>query len=163
MVGWAPFSPSLTAPDAEPELLFAIDRYDAGNVVAACISRACIDGNEDPRLVGFYFVGDAPRIYYIDEEAKLPQRSIDAALPEGNFNSIHDRAADDRFIVIHSTGSREPGRYYLLTGKRQLRLIGRATAVEPEQIGDSPVVWCEARDGMLLNAVPTLRRLTLRV
>lgn len=146
----------MTAPDAEPELLFAIDRYDAGNVVTACISQACIDGDEDPRLVGFYYTGDAPEIYYIDEEAELLQRSIDAALPPDNFNSIHDRAADDRFIVIQSTGPREPGRYYLLTDKRQLQLIGRTTAVEPEQIGDSRVVWYEARDGMLLNAVLTL-------
>lgn len=146
----------MTAPDAEPELLFAIDRYDAGNVVTACISQSCIDGDEDPRLVGFYFVGDAPQIYYIDEEAELLQRSIDAALPPGNFNSIHDRAADDRFIVIQSTGPREPGRYYLLTDKQELQLIGRTTAVEPEQIGDSRVVWYEARDGMLLNAVLTL-------
>ena len=146
----------MTAPDVEPELLFAIDRYDAGNVVTACISQACIDGDEDPRLVGFYFVGDAPQIYYIDEEAELLQRSIDAALPPGNFNSIHDRAADDKFIVIQSTGPSEPGRYYLLTDKRQLQLIGRTTAVEPEQIGDSRVVWYEARDGMMLNAVLTL-------
>ena len=108
----------MTAPDTQPELLFAVDRYDAGNVVTACISQACIDGDEDPRLVGFYFLGDAPRIYYIDEDAELLQRSIDAALPAGNFNSIHDRAAEDKYIVIHSTGPREPGRYYLLTDKQ---------------------------------------------
>ena len=146
----------MTMPDAEPELLFGIDRYDAGNVVTACISQTCIDGDEDPRLVGFYFVGDAPQVYYVDEEAELLQRSIDAALPQGNFNSIHDRAADDKYIVIHSTGPREPGSYYLLTEKQQLQLLGQTTAIEPQQLGESRVVWYEARDGMLLNAVLTL-------
>ena len=146
----------MTMPDAEPELLFGIDRYDAGNVVTACISQTCIDGEEDPRLVGFYFVGDAPQVYYVDEEAELLQRSIDAALPQGNFNSIHDRAADDKYIVIHSTGPREPGSYYLLTEKQQLQLLGQTTAIEPQQLGESRVVWYEARDGMLLNAVLTL-------
>lgn len=146
----------MTTPDAEPELLFAVDRYDAGNVVTACISQACIDGDEDPRLVGFYFVGDAPQIYYVDEEAELLQRSIDAALPGDNLNVIHDRAADDKFIVIHSTGPREPGRYYLLTDKQQMQLLGQTTAIEPDQLGESRVVWYEARDGMLLNAVLTL-------
>ena len=146
----------MTAPEAEAELLFAIDRFDAGNVVTACISQACIDGDEDPRLVGFYYIGDAPTIYYVDEEAERLQRSIDSALPAGNFNAIHDRAADDKYIVIRSTGPKEPGRYYLLTDKRQLQLLGQTTAVEPEQLGDSQVVWFEARDGMLLNAVLTL-------
>ena len=146
----------MTMPDAEPELLFGIDRYDAGNVVTACISQTCIDGEEDPRLVGFYFVGDSPQVYYVDEEAELLQRSIDAALPQGNFNSIHDRAADDKYIVIHSTGPREPGSYYLLTEKQELQLLGRTTAIEPQQLGESRVVWYEARDGMLLNAVLTL-------
>ena len=146
----------MTTPEAAPELLFAIDRYDVGNVVTACISRACIDGEEDPRLVGFYFVGDAPRIYYIDDAAELLQRSIDKALPPDNFNAIHDRAADDKYIVIHSTGPKEPGRYYLLTDKQQLQLLGQTTAIEREQLGESRVIWYEARDGMLLNAVLTL-------
>jgi len=146
----------MTAPEAEAELLFAIDRFDAGNVVTACISQACIDGDEDPRLVGFYYIGDAPTIYYVDEEAGRLQRSIDGALPAGTFNAIRDRAADDKYIVIRSTGPKEPGRYYLLTDKRQLQLLGQTTAVEPEQLGDSQVVWFEARDGMLLNAVLTL-------
>ena len=146
----------MTTPEAAPELLFAIDRYDVGNVVTACISRACIDGEEDPRLVGFYFVGDAPRIYYTDDAAELLQRSIDKALPPDNFNAIHDRAADDKYIVIHSTGPKEPGRYYLLTDKQQLQLLGQTTAIEREQLGESRVIWYEARDGMLLNAVLTL-------
>ncbi len=146
----------MTAPEAEPELLFAIDRYDAGGVVTACISQACIDGDEDPRLVGFQYTGDAPEIYYIDEEAEGLQRSIDAVLPADNFNAIHDRAADDKYIVIHSTGPKEPGRYYLLTDKQQLQLLGQTTAIESGQLGESRVVWYEARDGMLLNAVLTL-------
>ena len=146
----------MTLPEAAPELLFAIDRYDASGVVTACISQACIKGDEDPALVGFRYTGDAPQIYYIDEAAALLQRTIDAALPAGNFNAIIDRAAEDRLIVIRSTGPTEPGRYYLLTDKQQMQLIGRTTAIEPEQLGISSVLWYQARDGMLLNAVLTL-------
>ena len=146
----------LASPDAEPELLFATDRYDASNVVTACISEACVDGDEDPRVVGFSYVGDAPTIYYIDEEAATLQQSIDAALPSENFNRIHDRAADDKYIIIHSTGPREPGRYYLLTDKTSLQLLAAASAIEPGQLGERRVVWYEARDGMRLNAVLTL-------
>ena len=40
-------------PQSEPELLFAINRYDARDIVRACISQECVDGDEDPQLVGF--------------------------------------------------------------------------------------------------------------
>ena len=143
-------------PQAEPELLFATNRYDAGDIVRACISQACVDGDEPPQLVGFYYVGDGPRIHYIDETAAALQQSIDAALPPGNFNRIHDRAAQDKYIIVRSMGPREPGRYYLLEDKSSIRLLGRAAPLEPEQLGERKVVWYEARDGMKLNAVLTL-------
>ena len=143
-------------PQAEPELLFATNRYDAGDIVRACISQACVDGDEPPQLVGFYYVGDAPRIHYIDETAAALQQSIDAALPPGNFNKIHDRAAQDKYIIVRAMGPREPGRYYLLEDKSRIRLLGRAAPLEPEQLGERKVVWYEARDGMKLNAVLTL-------
>ena len=146
----------MSRPNDEPELLFATDRYDAGSITTACISQKCINGEEDPYLVGFYYVGDAPKIYYIDEEAAALQQSIDAALPPGNFNKIHDRAANDKYIVIHSMGPREPGRWYLLRDRKHIQLIGRASAIEPEQLGERKSLWYEARDGMKLNAVLTL-------
>ena len=146
----------LSRPDADPELLFATDRYDAGGVVTACIAQTCVNGDEDPRLVGFYYVGDGPEIYYIDEDAAALQQAIDAALPAGTFNAIHDRAADDKYIVIRSMGSQEPGRYYLLRDRTNLQLLAATTAVEPEQLGERRVLWYEARDGMRLNAVLTL-------
>ena len=143
-------------PDAEPELLFAIDRYDAQDVVVACVSQECVDGDEDPPIVGFYYVGDGPSIYYVDEAAAALQASIDAALPAGNFNRIHDRAKEDKYIIIRSMGPQEPGRYYLLEDRSRLRLLGRASTIEPEQFGERKVIWYEARDGMKLNAVLTL-------
>ena len=146
----------LTRPDEEPELLFATDRYDAGSVVTACISQACVDGDEDPRLVGFSYVGDGATIYYIDEEAAALQESIDSALPAGSFNAIHDRAADDKYIVIRAVGPQEPGRFYLLRDRQNLQLLATSTAIEPEQLGERQVIWYEARDGMRLNAVLTL-------
>ena len=147
---------TISAPGCRPELLFATDRYDAGGVVTACIARACVDGDEDPRLVGFHYVGDGPEIYYIDEGAAALQQAIDAALPPGTFNAIHDRAADDKYIVIRSMGPQEPGRYYLLRDRTNLQLLAATTAVEPEQLGERRVLWYEARDGMRLNAVLTL-------
>ncbi len=143
-------------PEAEPELLFATNRYDAGDIVRACISQACVDGDEPSQLVGFYYVGDAPGIHYIDDDAAALQQSIDAALPPGNFNKIHDRAAQDKYIIVHAMGPREPGRYYLLEDKSRIRLLGRAATLEPEQLGERKVIWYEARDGMRLNAVLTL-------
>ena len=50
----------MNRPDAEPELLFATNRYDASDIKTACISQKCVDGEEDPQLVGFYYVGDGP-------------------------------------------------------------------------------------------------------
>ena len=143
-------------PEAEPELLFATNRYDARDIVTACISQKCVDGDEDPQLVGFYYVGDASRIHYIDEAAAALQQSIDAVLPSGNFNKIHDRAAQDKYIVVHSMGPREPGRYYLLRDRSRIQLLGKASPIEPEQLGERKVIWYEARDGMELNAVLTL-------
>ncbi len=143
-------------PEAEPELLFATNRYDASDIVRACISPACVDGAEPPQLVGFYYVGDAPTIHYIDPAAAALQQSIDAALPPGNFNKIHDRAAQDKYIIVHAMGPREPGRYYLLEDKSRIRLLGRAATLEPEQLGERKVIGYEARDGMKLNAVLTL-------
>ena len=143
-------------PEAEPELLFATNRYDARDIVTACISQKCVDGDEDPQLVGFYYVGDASRIHYIDEAAAALQQSIDAVLPSGNFNKIHDRAAQDKYIIVHSMGPREPGRYYLLRYRSRIQLLGKASPIEPEQLGERKVIWYEARDGMELNAVLTL-------
>ena len=123
-------------PEAEPELLFATNRYDATDVVTACISQECVDGDDDPQLVGFYYVGDSARIHYIDEAAAALQQSIDAALPTGNFNKIHDRAAQDKYIIIHSMGSREPGRYYLLRDRtRTYNFWARQPVIEPESTG----------------------------
>lgn len=150
------FQYDLADQDAVPELLFATDRYDAASVVTACISQACVNGDEDPGIVGFRYVGDAPTIYYIDEAAAALQRSIDAALPAGNFNRIHDRAADDNFIVIHSVGPREPGRYFLLTGLSEMQLLAATTAIGPEQLGERRAIRYEARDGMSIHAVLTL-------
>ena len=143
-------------PEAEPELLFATNRYDATDVVSACISQKCVDGDEDPKLVGFSYVGDSFRIHYIDEAAAALQQSIDTALPPGNFNEIHDRAAQDKYIIVHSMGPREPGRYYLLSDRSRIQLLGKAAAIEPEQLGERKIIWYEARDGMKLNAVLTL-------
>ncbi len=146
----------MNRPDAEPELLFATNRYDASDIKTACISQKCVDGEEDPQLVGFYYVGDGPRIHYIDEAAAALQQSIDAALPHGNFNNIHDRAAQDKYIIVHSMGPRDPGRYYLMRDRERIQLLGSASAIEPEQLGERKVLWYEARDGMKINAVLTL-------
>ena len=143
-------------PQAEPDLLFAINRYDARDIVRACISQECVDGDEDPQLVGFSYVGDAYTIHYIDETAAALQTSIDAALPPGNFNRILDRAAQDKYIIVHSMGPREPGRYYLLRDKSRIQLLGTASAIDPEQLGERKSIWYEARDGMKINAVLTL-------
>ena len=143
-------------PEAEPELLFATNRYDAKDVVTACISQECVDGEDDPQLVGFYYVGDASRIHYIDETAATLQQSIDAVLSQGNFNKIHDRAAQDKYIIIHAMGPKEPGRYYLLRDRQRVQLLGRASTIDPEQLGERKVIWYEARDGMKINAVLTL-------
>ena len=150
------FQYDLSRPDDEPELLFATDRYDAAGVITACIVDVCTDGKAEPRLMGFYYVGDGPEAYYIDEDAAALQQSIDAALPAGTYNEIHDRAANDKYVVVHSMGPREPGRYYLLRDRQHLQLLASAAAIEPEQLGERRVVWYEARDGMQLNAVLTL-------
>ena len=146
----------MNRPDAEPELLFATNRYDASDIKTACVTQKCVDGEEDPQLVGFYYVGDGPRIHYIDEAAAALQQAIDAALPPGNFNKIHDRAAQDKYIIVHSTGPREPGRYYLMRNRARLQLLGKAAAIEPDQLGERKVLWYTARDGMKINAVLTL-------
>ncbi len=143
-------------PAAEPELLFATNRYDARNILTACISQKCVDGEVDPYLVGFYYVADGPKIHYIDEAAAALQHSIDAALPPGNFNRIHDRAANDKYIIVHSIGPREPGRFYLLRDRERLQLVGRTSAIEPDQLGERKFLWYKARDGMKLNGVLTL-------
>ena len=146
----------MNRPGAEPELLFATNRYDASDIKTACVTQKCVDGEEDPQLAGFYYVGDGPRIHYIDEAAAALQQAIDAALPPGNFNKIHDRAAQDKYIIVHSTGPREPGRYYLMRDRARLQLLGKAAAIEPDQLGERKVLWYTARDGMKINAVLTL-------
>ena len=78
-------------------------------------------------------------IHYIDETAAALQQSIDAALPPGNFNRIHDRAAQDKYIIVRSIGPKEPGRYYLLRDKSRIQLLGKASAIEPEQLGGTQV------------------------
>ena len=138
-----------------PELLFAIDGYDSGGPVTACISAACKDGDEAPRLVGFSYVSDAPHIYYIDEAAAALKKSIDLALPGGQYNAIIDRAASDKYIVIRSIGPREPGRYYLLTDSTRIQLLGRAAELEAAQLGTRKFLWYETRDGLRLNAILT--------
>ena len=126
-------------PEADPELLFATNRYDARDVVGACISQECVDGEKDPKLVGFSYIGDSHRIHYIDEAAAALQQSIDAALPPGNFNEIHDRAAQDKYIIVHSMGPQEPGRYYLLRDKSRIQLLGKAARYRARTTGRTQV------------------------
>lgn len=142
--------------DEEPELLFATERYDAGNVLSWCVSQACHDGDAPAPLVGFTYEADGPRRYMISETADALLQSIDAALPPDTWNSIIDRADDDKYMVIRSQGPREPGRYYLLTDRTQIQFLGASTDIAAGQLGERRAIWYEARDGVKIHAILTL-------
>jgi len=142
---------NLERPDEPGELLFSTKRFDAGNILVR-------DLNDDGygTVTGFLYTADGPEIYYINEEEAALQKSIDVALPPGNQNRIVDRAADDKYILVRAWGPREPGRFYLLTGRSKITEIGRAAFIEPEQLGPMRGLWFKARDGMKIHAVLTL-------
>ncbi len=134
-----------------PELLFATDRYDVGGTLTRRDAK-----NPYGSVVGFYYNGEGPQRHYLDENAAALQKSIDNALPPGVYNTIMDRADDDKYIVIRSMGTREPGRYYLLKDGKSLEYLGQRAPIESKQLGERRSIWYTARDGTKLNAVLTL-------
>jgi dipeptidyl aminopeptidase/acylaminoacyl peptidase len=126
-----------------PDALVQIKGFDI-------FSSARID-RKTRRLMGVDILADRPVTHWFDPTLQRLQKSIDAALPPGRFNTLHCGDCETtRFFVVESRSDRHPGEFYLFDRKTpSIQQIGAARPwINEETQGKRSFHRYDARDGL---------------
>ncbi len=132
------------------ERLFGHPTYDAGGIIT---SRKKADRG---RVLGYFYTAKYDEIHFIDEEAKALYESIRALFP-GEEVYLDSRSEDDNTIVVFTQSATNPGEYYLLRNKAELKFLGaRMPLLTREVLSPTKFVSYKARDGRKIRAYVTV-------
>jgi dipeptidyl aminopeptidase/acylaminoacyl peptidase len=132
------------------ERLFGLENVDVDDVI---LSNKEADRG---RLIGFSYTGKQPTAYWLDEYEQNLRDAIEAAFP-GKYVSLASRSEDDNQIVVRTSASDDPGTYYLLSNKKDIKVIGeRFPLIDRELLGDVKYIKYTARDGLKIPAYVTI-------
>ncbi len=110
-------------------------------------------------VIGFVYADDQLRRTWVHPQWKRLYEMLESTLPSGQMHLIISRSDDGHQQVVHSTGDREAGSYYLLSNHRELIPLGRAYPhLDPSKLSDMRYVEYPARDGLTIPAYLTLPR-----
>lgn len=110
------------------------------------------------RLLGFHFLADRQRTFWLDPSLDAIQRAIDAALPPGRSNRLYCGACEtSRFIVILSSSDTQPGEYFLFDRQKQtLELLGASRPwIDEKTQGRRTLHRVRTRDGLVIPVYVT--------
>jgi dienelactone hydrolase len=130
------------------------------------------------RVLGFVYLAERPRIYWLDPQLDAldkhlqatlgasttgldwtdPGTGVRAAVPmEGDAAVMPVDWSDDfKDILVEKAGPRTPAEYYLLANGK-LSLLGKARPwIDPAALGETSLVEYPARDGLMIPAYLTL-------
>ncbi|MFC6440959.1 S9 family peptidase [Bowmanella sp. JS7-9] len=132
------------------ERLFGLAGVDAGSVITSSKQ------GEAGRLLGFSYTAKWPTLYFTDAEAEALQKAVEG-LFDGEYVRLMSRSQDDNQIVIYTESDKNPGKYYLLSDKKNLAFLGeKSPLLKPEQLGSVKYVKYTARDGRKVPAYVTM-------
>jgi dipeptidyl aminopeptidase/acylaminoacyl peptidase len=97
------------------------------------------------------FTVDAPELHFFDEQLARDYNAVSQALP-GATNMITSRSSDEKRMIIFSSGSNNPGSYYLFDREnKKLKYLGsRYPDIEKRTLSKIKGVSYKARDGMTI-------------
>lgn len=109
------------------------------------------------RLLGVWYLRDAPRVRWFDPRFQAYQRAIDRALPN-TINLYVNKSKDGRRILFLAFSDRDPGTYYLLdAGKHTIRRIAACNPqIHPAQMAQMLDIHYASRDGLRIHGYLTL-------
>ncbi len=143
------FDPRTGVLNEEP--VFAHEDFDALGVVTS--DRQADFG----KVLGYLYQADVVRTYWVDPELGGIMLGLENAFPGHDVELIH--ASDDRNRIIFSVeASNQPPIYMMLENKASLTTIAQQRPwISSEDIGQTKLVYYEARDGRRLPALLTPR------
>ncbi len=131
------------------ENLFQDPEHDIANVL---IERP--DAGQPTRVVGFTYLADSERPYYVDPTYRALHEGLLRQLPGRNI-SIGQRRG--RYRIITATSSIHPPSYYLMTNDQQLEVLGSSNPdIQSNTLAATQLIHYPARDGLEIPAFLTL-------
>ncbi len=129
----------------QDEVIAHSDEADADNLL--------IWGDDYTHIRAVTYETDRTRAFYLDAKDAALATSIDAALPD-TFNWIVSASADEKKLIIHSTGDTSPGIFYFFdrTKGQMARLGTNRPALDPSLLAAGRYFRFPARDGLALSA-----------
>jgi dipeptidyl aminopeptidase/acylaminoacyl peptidase len=109
------------------------------------------------KLESARYTDSRDRIAWFDEQKKIRQSRLEAALP-GQEVWMHEPTRDGKKMVVYATSATDPGSFYLYEpDNNKLRRFGGVNdEIDPEIMADTQYVRYAARDGKEIPAYLTL-------
>ncbi|WP_031551036.1 alpha/beta hydrolase family protein [Parvularcula oceani] len=132
------------------EALFALDKFEASGVV---LSRREADFG---KLLGFRYMADTGKTYWVDPEWDSMMAGVEAAFPGQNVGVI-DYTDDLSKILFETSSSANPPGYHLLIDRKAVQTLGNERPwIETEDLRKTDLVYYTARDGQEIPGFLTL-------
>jgi len=107
------------------------------------------------KVLGFSYLADVPKTYWLDPEMDSIQKGLDAAFPNRNI-SIGTITADRNRILFTVSNSSMPTAYFLLIDKSKVATIGSSRPwIDPATLGETELTYITARDGLEVPSLVT--------
>jgi len=130
------------------------------------------------RVLGFVYLAEEPRVYWVDDKLESLDKGVKVALgikttpvdwvdpgtgarakiavAQGADANIIGWSSDRSRVLVEKSGPKQPPEYYLLTTDGKLSLLGRSRPwLDTTALGDTRLVEYAARDGLTIPAFLT--------
>ena len=109
------------------------------------------------QLNGFTYRTGSLKRYFIDGNEEALFNAIQGLFPGKAVFYNNTRSGDDNAIVIYTRGEKDPGSYYLLRNKSELKFLGaEKPLLEPQHLANVEYKSFKARDGRKIPAYVTI-------
>jgi dienelactone hydrolase len=106
-------------------------------------------------VLGFTYLADVAKTYWLDPEMDSIQKGLDAAFPNRNV-SLGDMTADRNRILFTVSSGSMPTAYFLLIDKAKVATIGSSRPwIDPADLGETELTYITARDGLKVPSLVT--------
>jgi dipeptidyl aminopeptidase/acylaminoacyl peptidase len=143
------------------ELLLGNERYDiipghspayAGDLLL----QTPLFAPKERELLGFRYLTEYPRTFWMDPTLARVQAALDQALPQ-KINTIVSLSDDRQHFMVLSWTASDPGTYYHfdLGAQKLEKFVAAMPWIDPAKMADVSPVRFKARDGLMLNGYLT--------
>lgn len=135
--------------DKMSERQFGLKSVDVGGVLQST------KVSDYGKLLGFSYTTDRLKRYFLDADTEALYKAVEG-LFEGKQISIRSRSEDDSAMIIYTLDDKDPGTYYLLRNKAELKFLGMTYPLQtPEHLSRVKYIKYKARDGRKIPAYVT--------